>query len=83
MSYHRHKSYDDPVEELFSRYVDFYRLAPNLLAAADDNGAFMNWFEKLILIDARALLLYVRAHRAAFTPEQLEYAASRYQGKII
>lgn len=83
MSYHRHKSYDDPVEELFSRYVDFYRLAPNLLAAADDNGAFMNWFEKLILVDARALLLYMRNHKNQFTEEQLEYAVSRYKGKEI
>jgi hypothetical protein len=83
MSYHRHASYPDSVEELFSRYADFYRLAPRLLEAADDDAAFMNWFEKLILIDARALLLYIRIHKKKFTEEQIAYAVSRYNGKEI
>lgn len=65
------------MNDYFSRLIDFTVIAPRLLEA-ETPEAFEIWLEKLELIDRRALLRYLRQHRAEIRAEFLSIAQRRF-----
>lgn len=74
MSYIPPEPTGDPLNDYFIRMKDFTTIAPNLLKASSVQS-FEVWYEKLELIDRRALLLYIKEHKDEI-PEEYKYRIS-------
>lgn len=81
MSYKRPNTGND-MNDYFSRVMAFSNLAPNLLKAATAQG-FEVWMDKLMQIDRRSLVLYLKKHREELPPEHWERAKACLSGKKV
>ncbi len=61
MSYTQRKT-NDSMNTWFSNMSDFMNIVPNLLTA-ESQDAFDLWCDKLMAIDKRSLVLYIRKNR--------------------
>lgn len=61
MSYQKRDT-KNALNNYFTRLRDFYMLAPKLLGA-ENLRSFEIWLDKLIQIDRRSLVLYLRKHK--------------------
>lgn len=68
MSYTPPAPTGDTLNDYFSRLNDFMNIAPNLLKASSVQS-FEVWYEKLELIDRRALFLYIKEHSSEIPAE--------------
>lgn len=80
MSYVR-KNKSDALNEYFTALTDFSVLSPRLLNA-DSEHNFIMWFEKLWLIDSRALFFFIRKHKDELSPEYVEWAQEHYETRF-
>lgn len=64
------------MNDYFTRVGDFTRLAPKLLDARTVHN-FEIWLDKLIQIDRRSLVLYLKAHEEEIPKEHWEKAKMR------
>lgn len=75
MSY-RKPNTGNTINDYFSRVRDFTRLAPKLLKV-DNPQSFEIWLDKLIQIDKRSLVLYLRKHKDQIPSEHWKRADAR------
>lgn len=66
MSYKRPDT-GNSMNDYFSTLMDFNTLAPRLLAAKTTQE-FDVWLDKLVMVDRRSTILYLKAHRAEINP---------------
>lgn len=75
MSYQK-QNCNNPMNAYFSRLRDFYLLVPKL-KNAKTLRTFELWLDKLIRIDRRSLVLWLRAHQKEIPKEHWEKALAR------
>lgn len=75
MSYPKPRT-GNPMNDYFTALNDFTMLAPKLLAAKSPD-AFEIWLDKLMSIDRRSLVLYIKEHEDEMPPEHVARAKAR------
>lgn len=68
------------MNDYFTRLMDFTRLSSNLLEADSDNN-FEIWLDKLIQIDRRSLILFLKKNSDKIPNEYMERAKIRLGDK--
>lgn len=71
----------DTLNDYFTNLAAFNTYAPHLIEAKNLQE-FVVWFDKLRLIDRRALLLYLREHRQKIDPAYIKHAQRHFVEKI-
>ena len=80
MSYHKPDT-GNSMNDYFTSLADFTMLAPHLLNAKDEEH-FEVWLEKLLLIDRRSLLIYLRLHKDEIPENHMNLARRRFLEEI-
>ncbi len=81
MSYKKPTSTGDLVNDMFKTLTDFNMLKNNLLNAKT-MMQFEVWFEKLELINKRALFFFIRQNKEQIPEEFLERAQRSFKQKF-
>ncbi len=81
MSYKKELT-ENSMNDFFKGSSEFLNLIPNLKEASSKES-FINWFEKILLVDKRALYIYLCKNFSSFNREYLEYAQTRIGKSII
>ena len=71
----------DMVQDEIITLIDFTMLAQNLIKAQDQR-AFLIWFDKLNAINRRALRRYLRNHKNEIPSAHFKIAKSRFAGRL-
>ena len=80
MSY-RKPDTGNSMNDYFTSLKDFVKLSPKLLEAEDEN-VFIHWFDKLSLIDRRALLIFLRKNKDKIPANHLTLAQQKFNQTI-
>lgn len=80
MSYHKPDTGND-MNNYFTSLADFTMLAPRLIEAKDEEH-FEVWLEKLLLIDRRSLLIYIREHKNEIPEQHMKLVRRRFVEEI-
>ena len=71
----------DSLNDYFTNLAAFQKYTPNLLQAKTLDE-FVIWFDKLRLIDRRALFLFLRKNKSKFDPSYIKFAQRHFVAKI-
>lgn len=77
MSYQKRKT-GNSMNDYFTRLRDFYLLVPNL-EKAETPRTFELWLDKLVQIDRRSLILWLRKHQKTIPEDYWKKAVRRMQ----
>lgn len=80
MSYKRPNT-GNSMNDYFSALMDFVSISPRLLEARDD-FEFELWFDKLRLIDNRALYLFLHENKDQIPRQRIRYAQHFFKREI-
>ena len=80
MSYHKPNT-GNMMNDYFTSLADFTMLAPHLINAKDEEH-FEAWLEKLLLIDRRSLLIFLREHKNEIPAKHMALAKRRFVEEI-
>ena len=80
MSY-RQPDTGNSMNDYFTSLTTFVMLSHHLLEA-DTPDLFEIWLEKLMLVDRRSLLLFLRKHKDEIPPEHMKLAQYHYAEEI-
>lgn len=80
MSYKRPNT-GNSMNDYFSALMDFVSISPRLLKARDD-FEFELWFDKLRLIDNRALYLFLKQNKDQIPWQRIRYAQHFFKREI-
>lgn len=69
------------LNDYFTNLVAFNQCSPHLLES-ENLEQFVVWFDKLRLIDRRALLLFLRQHKNEIPKQHIEYAQRHFTETI-
>ncbi|SCW67256.1 hypothetical protein SAMN02910456_02512 [Ruminococcaceae bacterium YRB3002] len=71
----------DSLNDYFINLAAFNTYAPHLIGAKNLHE-FVIWFDKLRLIDRRALLLFLRKNKDVIQPEYMRHAQRHFVERI-
>ena len=80
MSY-RKPNTGNTMNDYFTSLADFTMIAPRLIEAKDEEH-FESWLEKLLLIDRRSLLIYLKKHKSEIPEKHMALARRRFVEEI-